>query len=81
MAVPRHDPSVKTGRTERATPCPFTPGKETQFPLYGTMGGHGEKIRRVKKTSSPKGLDFENVQQFAILYIYRLTHSIDQSPS
>jgi hypothetical protein len=31
----------------------FTPGKETQYPLYGRLGGAQGRCRRVRKISAP----------------------------
>jgi hypothetical protein len=47
-----------------STPRPgrFTPGKETQYPLYRRLGGPQGRSGRVRKISPPPGFDPLTVQ-------------------
>ena len=52
------------------TPRPghFTPGKETQYPLYRKVGGPQGRSRRAQKLSPPKGLNPWTVQPLVSCY-------------
>ena len=43
-------------------PGRFTPGRETQYPLYGRLGGPQRQSGRVLKILSPLGFDSRTVR-------------------
>ena len=44
------------GWVVNATPWPFTPGKDTRYPLYKRMGGPQGRSGQVRKISPPTGI-------------------------
>jgi len=51
---------------QRYNPDRFTPGRETQNPLYGRLGGPQGRSGLVRITWPPPGFDLRNVQPLAI---------------
>ena len=51
---------------QRHTPAAVLPRKETQYPLYGWLGGPYGRSERARKISPPPGLDTQTAQPVAI---------------
>jgi hypothetical protein len=49
-------------------PGRFTPGEETRYPLYRSLGGPQGRSGHVRKISSPRGFDPWTVQPVASSY-------------
>jgi len=49
----------------------FTPGKETQYPLYRKLGGPQGRSETVRKTLSAPGFDPRTVRPWASRYTHK----------
>ena len=52
-------------------PSRFTPGKETRYPLYRSLGGPQDGSGRLRKISPPPGFDPLTAQSVASRYLIR----------
>jgi len=60
-----------------ASPGHFTPGKETQYPLYRRLGGPQGQSGRVQKISPPPGFDTQTFQPIASHYTDNAIPALD----
>ena len=56
------------GEWYTSRPARFTPGQDNRYPLYRRLGGPQDRPGRVRKISTPPGLDLRTVQPVASRY-------------